>query len=215
MTRMVMAGFRSLAVAGALVLLAGCATSQPTRFYTLAPLTGTGSEPVARTRGLLVEVGPVALPAYLDRTQIVTRVTPTRLELSDVHSWVEPLDGLFARTMAESLSVLLGSDEVLLWPQQGEVAADYRLEVQVLRFDTDETGKALLDARWLLYRAGEPEPLAVRREQIAEQAEEPAGYEQRVAAMSRAAAMLARRVAEQVAQRTPPRGSPAKAPGRS
>ncbi|MDX6751650.1 PqiC family protein [Geminicoccaceae bacterium 1502E] len=187
----------------ALPLLAtACASSQPTRFYTLAPITEPGSKPVERTRDLLVEVGPVSLPAYLDRTQIVTRLTPTRVDLSDTHSWVEPLDGLAARTVAESLSVILGSDQVLLWPQQGDVAADYRLEMQVLRFDTDEAGKALLDARWLLFDADGTEPVAVRRERIEEQAQEPAGYEERVAAMSRALALLSRRVAEEVARRT-------------
>lgn len=202
---MALQGSRRLATAAALVLpllVAACASGEPTRFYTLAPISEPGSAPVERTRELLVEVGPVTLPAYLDRTQIVTRLAPTRVALSDMHSWVEPLDGLVARTMAESLAVLLGSDQVLLWPQQGDIAADYRVEVQVTRFDTSDRGEALLDTRWLLFGPDEPDPLAVRRERITEAIGEPGDYEARVAAMSRALALLSRRVAEEVARRT-------------
>ncbi len=61
------------------IITAGCATSPPARFYTLngidkpehAPPTTTGKEET-------IGVGPVSIPAYLDRPQIVTLSGKTR-----------------------------------------------------------------------------------------------------------------------------------------
>jgi uncharacterized lipoprotein YmbA len=46
-------------------------------------------------------VGPVRLPAYLDRREIVTRAGPARLEVASVDHWAAPLDVLFTSVLAE------------------------------------------------------------------------------------------------------------------
>jgi uncharacterized lipoprotein YmbA len=146
-----------LAGLAAVVVLAGCADSQPTRFYTLAPLTtAPGGTPLPTMPELSLGVGPVALPPYLDRSQLVTRAGSNRVVLADFDSWAEPLDGLFARVLAENLGLLLGTDDVLLLPQRRLEGLDYQVEVDVTRFDVDTSGEAVLDARWsLLDRTGD------------------------------------------------------------
>jgi hypothetical protein len=135
--------------------LASCADSQPTRFYTLAGLPDAPSEAMpAHTSDLMVGVGPVTLPAYLDRPQLVTRAGSNRMVLADFDSWAEPLDGLFARVLADNLALLLGTDEVLLLPQRRPMPLDYQVEVDVARFDVDAEGNANLDARWWVYGRG-------------------------------------------------------------
>ncbi len=139
------------ALAGALLLLAACAAVTPTRFYTLSSLLAApGAAAVDTPRPLSVSVGPITLPEYLNRPQLVTRDGSNRVTIADFDNWIEPLDGLFARTLAENLSLLLGTDEVLTVPQRRPFRPDYQVGVDVTRFDADSSGNAVLDARWWL-----------------------------------------------------------------
>jgi uncharacterized protein len=139
----------TLATLAAALVLASCADSQPTRFYTLAPLQDAPDAAMPATPPeLTVGVGPVTLPPYLDRPQLVTRAGSNRVVLADFDSWAEPLDGLFARVLAENLALRLGTDDVLLLPQRRSMPLDYQVEVDVSRFDVDTNGNAVLDARW-------------------------------------------------------------------
>jgi len=68
-----------------LLVLSGFAKTPPTRFYVLPVLTG--AETAALSSGvkpdLTIGVGPVTLPPYLDRPQIVTRASRAKLELGE------------------------------------------------------------------------------------------------------------------------------------
>jgi hypothetical protein len=157
MTRNPWTRFAALAAGAASLALASCADSQPTRFYTLAAMPDAPGEAMpALPPDLSVGIGPVTLPPYLDRPQLVTRAGSNRAVLAEFDSWVEPLQGMFARVLAENLALLLGTDDVLMLPQRRALALDYQVEVDVTRFDVDTSGSAVLDARWwVLGRDGE------------------------------------------------------------
>jgi uncharacterized lipoprotein YmbA len=118
---------------------------------------------------LTVGVGPVALPPYLDRPQLVTRAGGNRMVLADFDSWVEPLQGMFARVLGENLA-LLGTDDVLMLPQRRDFALDRQVEVEVTRFDVDDAGNAVLDARWWVYGRNGDKLLRSGRSTISEPA---------------------------------------------
>jgi uncharacterized protein len=143
-----------IALVAACLLLASCADTTPTRFYTLSSVSATAAEASGMAaQDLTVAVGPVTLPEYLNRPQLVTRDGSNRVRLADFDSWIEPVQGLFARTLVENLSALLGTDDVLLLPQRRPVRPDYQVEVEVTRFDVDTSGNAVLDARWWILDA--------------------------------------------------------------
>jgi uncharacterized protein len=152
MTGLFRTGSLTSAVLAALVALAGCADSQPTRFYTLSALENApGGTSRAALPDLTVGIGPVTLPPYLDRPQLVTRPGGNRMVLADFDSWVEPLQGMFTRVLGENLALLLGTDDVLLLPQNRDFALERQVEVVVTRFDVDNVGNAVLDAKWWVY----------------------------------------------------------------
>ena len=188
-----------LASLAAGLALAGCTQSQPTRFYTLSGLASASDETLpAPASDLTVGVGPVTLPAYLDRPQLVTRAGSNRMELADFDSWAEPLDGLFARVLADNLALLLGTDDVLLLPQRRPTPLDYQVEVEVTRFDVDAGGNANLDARWWVYGRGGERLLQSGRSTITEAAQ--AGdYAAGAAALSRALGAMSTEIAEAIA----------------
>jgi uncharacterized lipoprotein YmbA len=157
------------ALAGAL-LLAACTAAAPTRFYTLSSLLAAPGEPAFEVPpDLSVSVGPVTLPEYLNRPQLVTRDGSNRVIIADFDNWIEPLDGMVARTLAENLSLLLGTDEVLAMPQRRPFQPNVQVGVDITRFDADTSGNAVLDARWWLLGARGDRVLVSNRSTLVEQ----------------------------------------------
>jgi uncharacterized protein len=189
---------RSLTVA-ACALLAACAGTTPTHFYTLSSLMAAPGEAMpAAAKNLTLGVGPVTLPEYLNRPQIVTRDGSNRMILADFDSWIEPIDGLFARTLAEDLSLLLGTDEVVQLPERRPVQLDYRVAVDVMRFDVDSSGNAVLDARWQLSRDDDERLLRAARSTVVEPVK-PGDQAAAAQGLSRALGAMSRQIAAAIA----------------
>jgi uncharacterized lipoprotein YmbA len=189
---------RSLTVA-ACALLAACGGTTPTHFYTLSSLMAAPGEAMpAAAKNLTLGVGPVTLPQYLNRPQIVTRDGSNRMILADFDSWIEPIDGLFARTLAEDLSLLLGTDEVVQLPERRPVRLDYRVAVDVTRFDVDSSGNAVLDARWQLSRDDDERLLRAARSTVVEPVK-PGDQAAAAQGLSRALGAMSRQIAAAIA----------------
>lgn len=142
----------------ALWLMAGCAgpRSQSTAFYILPALAGPQSSSYAGSaKKLIIGVGPIKFPYYLDRPQIVTGSGPTRLNLAEFHQWAEPLKETFARALAENLSVLLATDHVLIHPWPRTIPVDYQIELEVLQFYAGPEEESRLQAQWRVVREAE------------------------------------------------------------
>ena len=183
----------SLALAG-LAGMGGCLQrSSEARFYVLTPVAATGVA-AASTQGSgpIVSVGPVTLPSYLNRPQIVTRRAGGEVDLAEFDRWAEILIEAVPRVLAEDLGRLLGSDRVEAYPSVTG-GGRYRVLIAIARFDGSPSGEVVLDARWqVVGPAGEE--VAARRSAVTERVEG-AGYAPLVVAMSRALGALARDIA--------------------
>jgi uncharacterized lipoprotein YmbA len=190
---------RTLAIVLLGVLLTACTATLPTRFYTLEPAR---LEAPVQGAGPILGLGPVLLPAYLDRPDIVTREGAHGLRLGELDKWAEPLQPMFVDLLGERLQRATGAREVIEVPSRRESEPRHAIGVEVDRFDADETGKVVLDARWRVYRPADGRQIATGREVISEEAGPiaPAGfsdvndYEPVVAAMSRAVDALAQKL---------------------
>jgi len=112
---------------------AGCATN-PARFYTLASTATADDAPVARYG---VIVGPVSVPASVDRPELVVQVAPNRVELDEFNRWAAPLNESIARAVGGDLAVLLGTPDVAIAPLANFNPA-YRVTINVQRFESVE-----------------------------------------------------------------------------
>ena len=173
----------------------GCARSKPTRFYILtsSPRSELAQREQASTEQLVIGIGPVKFPEYLDRPQIVSRTSGNRLNLAEFDRWAEPLGESFARTLTENLSGLLATERVVLLPWKGGGAADYRITMEVIRFDGRPGGEVSLIARWTLLGPDGNELAAPRRSQITASTRQP-GYGGLAEAMSEAVGELGREI---------------------
>jgi hypothetical protein len=152
------------------LLVAGCTllTPQhdPSRFYTLSARDAASS---GGNAGLSVIVGPVTVPAYLDRNEVAVRVSPTEIKYALGERWAEPLRQSFTRVLVDDLGAVLSSDRVIAMAASGGVKPDYWIEVVVVRCETDVDGKAELTARWAV-RDAAGKVVRVRQSQHVRQA---------------------------------------------
>lgn len=186
----------------ALAALAGCAASEPSRFYTLsaqAPESAAAASPPAagETRGN-VALAPVQVPRYLDRPQLVTRTDANTLRLAEFDKWSEPLADMIGRVLSEDLARRLPGQRVFVLPVRQAVPIDRVVDVQIQRFDADASGLVTLDARWQVFADAGRSLLAARDGVVRETASETgeaAAVAATVAAMSRALSRLSADIA--------------------
>ncbi len=128
--------------------MAGCA-SAPSKFYTL---NATAKNDGAPATACAVIVGPVLIPATVDRPQFVITTAPNRVELDEFNRWAAPLNDSIARIISLDLGTLLGTAHVAVIPV-GDFGPAYRVSIHIERFESvpaegKKDGVALVDALW-------------------------------------------------------------------
>lgn len=128
----------------AVAAFSGCGTSAPTHFYSLdATATPVGS-PALHTS---IMVGPVTVPASVDRPEMVLKVGQNQVEVNEFNRWDAPLDDSIARVVAGDLSLQLGTPDVTTAPL-ANFRPDYRVIINVQRFVSVPGQSALIEAVW-------------------------------------------------------------------
>ncbi len=187
-----------LGLAVVALLGAGCAKGPPPTLYLL---DSTPDEQLPGfERGVAVGVGPIELPAYLDRPHIVTRRTSNRLWFSESHQWAEPLKEGVTRELAVNLALVLDSNRIYVLPQRQKTPLDFRVTIDFARFDGTADARAVLAARWSLYDGEARRLLVTKVSEIVVPARSE-GYEDLVRAMSTALSMLGGEIAEEIRRR--------------
>ena len=84
----------------------------------------------------IVLIYRVALPDYLLRNELIVRKDDTMLRYDPYLRWAEPLDLGIQRVLARQLGGLLDTRQVIRFPDVARGTEDYRLHVDVHRFET-------------------------------------------------------------------------------
>lgn len=193
-------------------ILTGCASSPSSKFYQLTP--GQNKTSVAREaspdQSLIIIIGPVRIPDYLDQPQIVTRFGKNELKLSEFDRWAGSLESDVSRVLAEDLSSVMPADSfsVVRWTPylESQLPASYRVEVLVDRFEGTPGNSVLLKAQWGVFAANRS--LLLKRESLIREQINGSSYDALVAAMSSALERLSMDIAggiRSVSQKEPTR----------
>ena len=183
----------------ALLALTGCPGNAPTRLYVL---TATTDKPASTSpEGVAIGVGPITLPKYLDRPQIVTRVAANSLDQANLDQWGGDLNDNITRVVATNLSNLLATDRVSLYPWKDGAPVDFQVTMDIGRFDQDKDGNAVLNVFWSIVNK-DGTVLLMRRSSYTQPAGEPASqsdnarpFDAQAAAMSRDLALFSHDIA--------------------
>lgn len=130
----------------AIALAAGCATTPQSRFFSLS----AASPPATAASGLSLALGPIDLPEYLDRPQIVTRSGDNRLSVDEFNRWGGSLEEEIGRVLALYLGRRLGAQHVYTYPSRVAADTDYRIALDIRGFDGALGGEVGLDVAWSL-----------------------------------------------------------------
>ncbi len=130
----------------------GSGTTQPTKNYVLNSLYSeeTRPQPLADLNDIGIQVGPVRMAMYLDRSDVVIRNSQNEIEVAEFAVWAGPLQENFSRVLAENLSLLLNTKKVGIFPGTKIKFFDYNIVVSVNRFDGRPGDRAHLRARWVI-----------------------------------------------------------------
>ena len=185
-----------------LLAVAGCSFLSPvrddSRYYVLNAVTDSDQgSPTALRPELIVGVGPVAIPQYLEHTEIVARGGANQLVALPNARWGEPLQPNLTRVIAENLAVDLGTAQVVVFPWFGGAQPSYTVAVNVQRFELQEDGVVRLHARWTLRDVATRATITSRDTSVDEPAK-PNDGGAATAAMSRAAAGLSKEIASAI-----------------
>jgi uncharacterized protein len=131
-------------------LLSACA-STPTNFYTLE----SQSRPPAVTttasaKKLLIGIGPLTLPALLDRKGIVTRAENNSVQIAEFDQWAAPLQNNVIAVLSKNVATLQPNAIVRAYPWSVYGNVDYRVIIDITRFDTQLGKSANLEASWAI-----------------------------------------------------------------
>ena len=133
-------------------MLAACATSPVPTYYSLdlgaVPPQASGSSPS-------VAIGLVGLPDTLDKPQMVSR-SGYEVRISEQNRWAEPLRRSIPRVLANEVGSLLNSSQVAAGASLNN--PDYRVVLDVQRFDVLAGGGVEIDILWRIDGKGDSRP---------------------------------------------------------
>ncbi|MBA3651528.1 MAG: membrane integrity-associated transporter subunit PqiC, partial [Chthoniobacterales bacterium] len=144
--------------------------------------------------GLSVSIGPVTLPSYIDRPEIVFASGPNEFQIPTNALWIGSLQENIARTVASDLGHLLGSSNVRGGLEAG-AKPRYRVALDLRQFHGISGQEAILDLSWRI-QDGASGALISRHSARFQERIIGDGYEPLVAAESRLLAQCAAAIAQ-------------------
>ena len=177
--------------------LTGCFGSPKETYYTLSTgATMSGAASASGESAYSIAVGPITLPEVVDRPQFVLRAGKNEVSIVELHRWAEPLRSEIPRVIADNLAADLNVKRVAAYPQSAGDSSDYRVLVDIQRFDSTMGESVTIDALWTVKRISDG-VLRTGRSTVRESSSG-GSYDTMVAAHSRALAAISREIADAI-----------------
>ena len=131
-------------------LILGCAkSSKPVEYYMLDASVGIDNNQTLKgDEGPMIGLGPIRLPEYLDRFQMVVAVSENKYKLIDGHRWAEKLDQNISLALFKTLPGQLGTDKMIRYPWPQRPGVDFQVKIDILELNIDQDGQSQLIAQW-------------------------------------------------------------------
>jgi len=147
------------------VMVSGCASSPQPRLYVFST-DGKEAEAVSRSTAeskYTVRIKALQLPQYIDRPQIVSRISPGELNADEFNRWGIPLSSSLARELAMNLMSDLPDAYVDINSWKGQKDTTYLVDLDIIHLDGQLGGAVVLEAQWSVSKPGAPdEPATIK-----------------------------------------------------
>ncbi len=181
---------------GLAAIFASCTPSPSAKFYVLG-LEFADFQRERSSKCVVLGVGPVEIPSYLDRPEVVFRIGPNEVQPADFHRWAEPLPQGIARVIADSISRAMCVARVEYYPWRTYLTVDFQVSMRVRRFEGYPGREVELFLDWSLFGSDGKRPI----KQGSMELREPwtsTNPEEMVSAQSRLLDWAGRRLAEEI-----------------
>jgi len=141
------------------LLLSGCIRdSRPVQFYMLNADSGVADtvRVSAASQGPVIGLGPIRIPEYLNRPQMIVAIADNQYRLFEDHRWAERLDQNISLALFKALPSQLGTDRIVRFPWSQRQVLDYQIGIDILEFNVDASGQSRLIAQWFIKRKDKP-----------------------------------------------------------
>jgi uncharacterized lipoprotein YmbA len=134
------------------VAVAGCGTTPPAHFYSLNSPATADSAPAVECS---VIVGPVFVPAAVDRPQFALTTGPNRVAFDEFNRWDAPLADGIARAVSGDLRQLLGAAARVTTAPMPDFGPAYHVTLRIERLESVRGAKgqnsaAAIEMVWAL-----------------------------------------------------------------
>jgi len=143
----------------------------------------------------IIEVGPVKIPQYLDRPQIVTQDKNKMLVFAQLDRWGEPLDAALERLITEDLAAMLPAASLQMFPYNFTIPLKYQVLIDIIQLDCALDGDLFLAAQWTIIDVPNKKMLLTKRSDF-RQPVSPREYAGLAAALETVCAALSSQIAQ-------------------
>lgn len=181
-----------------LFLISACSIggkSDPSHFYVLDPIVERVTN--GNLKDLIMVVGPITIPGYIDRPQIVTKTKSSELQLAEFDRWAEPMSDMMIRTLAENMKALTGSNSIYTYPFSSQIDSAYQLRAYIIKFENNQDGNARLVVHWQLRDYNESSKFKNFHSEFKSNAID-TSYSSRIAALNDTLAQFAKEVTKHI-----------------
>lgn len=181
------------------IAIGGCLSvpnSPAPRFYMLNALDRELSNQTYEIpQDVVIVVGPVKIPGYQSRPQIVTQNKDNMLTFAEFDRWGESLDTALERIILENLTVMLPTATLGMFPCNFAIPVKYQVIADVTQLQSRLDKDLLFVADWSIIDAKKNAMLLTKRSQF-RQAINPHTYSGLTKALSAVCASLSSEIAE-------------------
>ncbi len=132
-------------------IVTACAhDAKSVEFYRLSADVGLkqNAKSAVNSKEVIVGLGPIRIPEYLNRPQIMVAISDNQYSISEEHRWAENLDQNILLALYKVLPAQLNTDHVLRYPWSQRQDINYQVSVDILDLTINPQGQSQFIAQW-------------------------------------------------------------------
>jgi len=181
------------------LFLSGCVSvsnSPNPRFYALyTPDKEKINQEFNVPANIIIGIGPVRIPEYLNRPQIVTNNKDKTIFFDEFNRWAESLDFALARSINNDLTLIIPKTSLQMFPWDLTIAVKYQVIVDIVQLENNLNHDLLFVAQWSIIDLEKKRALFTKRSEFRQDIY-PHNYYGLTEALSAAAMSLSTEIAQ-------------------
>jgi uncharacterized lipoprotein YmbA len=188
-----------LGVVGLTLAVGGCLSipNSPTpRFYALSAVDENQvGKKIDLPSDAMIGIGPVKIPEYQNRPQMVTLNKEKMLQFAQFDRWGESLDLGVARLVRENLTAMLPKAKLTLYPWNPSIAVKYQVTIEVIQLESELDRDMFFVVQWTIIDVQNSKAVMIKRSEF-RQPIIPQNYSGLAQTLSKACASLSSQIAD-------------------